>query len=196
MDLRGPAVDPAPMEENSLESEHASEEAAEKWAVLLSQQVAHTLNGFSVAPEPWHGGAGRLTQGTAALQNTVSHTGTPSRVGGKEDGLQSSLSLRVDAGELGEIELFVERTSPGMKVQIGVDGVETERMMLGQRAALERALSALGLRVQGVTVVRTERVGTSLAHHEARRSRQQAAGYTDSSGRDEKTKKTRLNLVG
>jgi hypothetical protein len=73
------------------------------------------------------------------------------------------LALSVDAGELGELSLVVDRTKAGIRVTIGVSDASALQAVGPERAALERALSATGLSIDSVRVVAQNAGGTVLA---------------------------------
>jgi hypothetical protein len=96
------------------------------------------------------------------VQASVSH------VGGRDpaapaDATPGRLITQIEAGELGVIDLVVERTSQGLKITIGVDNAVTAASAELERALLEQSLRASGLTLLSVTILQTSENGTLLA---------------------------------
>lgn len=75
---------------------------------------------------------------------------------------QSPVRLSVNAGDLGEVDIVVDR-SAGMRVIIGLADPNADTALIPELSALQRALEASGIRVASVRTVAQSRVGTVLA---------------------------------
>jgi hypothetical protein len=183
--LELPAQKPEPLE-------HGGEEAAEKWAGLLAASVMAQLP----PPSPPRG----LSQEAPTADTWRSGDGslTPARAAAPEAGsdLSGRIALSVDGADLGELSVLVDRTNQGVRVLIGVQGEHAAAAIDPQTAALVRALTAVGVTVSSVTVVRREPLGTDLAQ----RSQRPPPTADDSSeqhgAHGAKQRKRRINLFG
>ncbi len=113
--------------------------------------------------------------------------------GGDSD-LQS-LALRVNAGDLGEITVVVDRINSSTRVSIGVADARAERALGTERGLLEHALREAGVRVNSIVVVRTALVGTAFANELRNGTRSKDTRRHSEEQGDERPKQ-RLKLIG
>jgi hypothetical protein len=162
-------------------SARAVEERADdpsRWAIALSQAVPPALTrrlGIAEeSSESWQGGVGPLTQPEAP---------PPPQTAKMPE--EKGMLLAFDAGDLGQLKCWLEKTNDGMRVVVGVDGRNALMAAGAEKNALEAALKAAGLPVQSVSVVPLEKLGTVLADGErapdGRVVRRVPAGSRDSS---------------
>lgn len=190
------------------EEERAKKRRPEDWAFALAQSVAAKIppawQPIPESPGGWRGVDNSLT--ARSCDNMLkSEAGAPAagtRVGGatetaSENGDDGRLSLTVDAGELGELSLIVDRTKAGVRVTIGVADQRAVAAVGPERAALERALFKAGLSVESVSVV-AQATGTVFAQTPKARtldSAQRAPNHDESDPHRKRTQR-RLNLIG
>lgn len=181
-------------------TEQRRREEAEKWAQLIAGGVAqaHRTSHPSPAPVPasttgvWRGSDGAMTP-EAAFASTLN--GSAAEEG---DGI-SRIALRLNAGDLGEVALVVERSTGGVRVIIGVDDPHAERAVLPEMRALERALEASGIALASVRIVQGARAGTVLAPSSGKQRPDDPKSSDSPDGPNQATKRRntrRLNLIG
>ncbi len=200
-DVSSGALDPrlAPVDGEALTREDV-EDRATRWA----QALANTLGAPAGVAAP---GVGELTaptrQTTGAGTDAEPVPGTRAAPNGAASGSEGSpsdtqtLSLRVNAGDLGEITLVVDRAISGTRISIGVDNAHAARAFGPERAALQQALEAYGIRVESVVVVNTRQVGTTIAGRvEAASRAKEASKYKEHVGGESSQRKKRLKLIG
>lgn len=193
---------------DQAEEERARTEQCEQWAHLLAQSVVTQIpvNWASEAPSPtaWRTSDSALTpeataprvgEGKTAAANAKA-SGASETAGSGGDGAR--LALSVDAGELGELSLVVDRTKLGIRVTIGVADAAALNAVGPERAALERALAATGLSIDSVRVVAQNSGGTVLAPSQrARTSDPAQRGEQNSQPENSRRRNARkLNLIG
>lgn len=189
--------------------ERGSEEAAALW-VALAQQVTSSQSlplpsldaaaptsgaaalGQNQTPSAWHPSAGVLTPAGAAVGaqgGAPADAQTPER-----------LVLRVDGGNLGELEVTLERQDGGLRVVIGMENQHLVGSVLPDTHALRAALEGAGVNVQSLNVVPASQVGTVLAQRRTSLSGQKpAADESAEQQENEKAQKRthkRLTLIG
>jgi hypothetical protein len=163
------------------EEERARTEHAEQWAHLLAhsvvQQIPVNWAGEASSPNTWRTSDSALTPEAASAQTGEGPKTAPGNAAasgsgeaGGSGGDGARLALSVDAGELGELSLVVDRTKAGIRVTIGVSDASALQAVGPERAALERALSATGLSIDSVRVVAQNAGGTVLAPSQKARS--------------------------
>lgn len=190
------------------ESDRVSDEEAAKWAGLL---VA-SLKAPEPPPSPGLGLAPSLNEqatGTGSSENSrpstaAAQTGsamTQSQIAdtsGVKESVPSRLILNVDSETLGRVQLVVDRDEGGVRVVVGSDPGAQARLSKGKHA-LGEALSAAGVRVNSLKIVSSNEVGTVLAQDLLnKKSRTEPGKKSDTKerGKNEKTKRHNLNLVG
>ena len=174
------------------------EQAAALW-VALAQQVtgvqppslpAAPPNG-SPPPSAWHPSAGDMTPARGAEPTAA---GVPLQPKPAE-----RMTLRVDGGALGELEVTLDRQEGGMRVVIGMENRHLVGAVLPDTAALRAALENVGITVQSLNVVPKSEVGTVLAQRRGSPSGQEADAQPSADQQPETAKKRtykRLTLIG
>ena len=191
---------------DQAEEERARTEQCEQWAHLLAQSVVTQIpvNWASepASPTAWRTSDSALTpeapragEGKTAAA-TAQTSGASDTAGSGGDGAR--LALSVDAGDLGELSLVVDRTKLGIRVTIGVADAAALNAVGPERAALERALAATGLSIESVRVVAQNGGGTVLAPSQRARSSDPAQrGEQNSQPENSRRRNARkLNLIG
>jgi flagellar hook-length control protein FliK len=184
-----------PLEREEPGSAHGSEEAAALW-VALAQQVTQaqtpTLPGGEGDPtSAWHSSAGDLTPAN----------GTSSAAGGApaDSEVSERMVLRVDGGELGELEVTLDREGGALRVVIGMENQHLVSSVLPDAGLLRSALESAGVNVQSLNVVPASEVGTVLAQRRLSSSGPKPVAEQGSQQDPEKAQKRthkRLTLIG
>ncbi|HEY6557944.1 MAG TPA: hypothetical protein VI072_11755 [Polyangiaceae bacterium] len=191
------------------EEERARTEQCEQWAHLLAQSVVTQIP-VNWADEAGSPNAWRTSDSALTLEAPVTKAGEGKTAGaasaqasgagetGGAGGDGARLALSVDAGDLGELSLVVDRTKLGIRVTIGVADAAALNAVGPERAALERALAATGLSIESVRVVAQNGAGTVLApSHRARSSDPAQRGEQNSQSENSRRRNARkLNLIG
>jgi hypothetical protein len=191
------------------EGERATPKRLEEWAAALAQSVSAQIppnwRPLSAPPEGWRTGDKPLTPSAGeAAQPGVSESATAALAESGdaeqpgEGGDGARLSLTVDAGDLGELSLVVDRTSAGVRVIIGVADAGAIAAVGPERAALERALTAAGLSIDSVKVVPQASAGILLAPTpKARMARtNEPRENADEASSNRKRTQRKLSLIG
>lgn len=191
------------------EDERATPKRLEEWAAALAQSVAAQIQpdwrSLAAPPAGWRTRDKALTPGAdESTRAGVSGSATPAAAASGDaeqagDGGQGArLSLTVDAGDLGELSLVVDRTKTGVRVIIGVADAGAIAAVGPERAALERALSATGLSIDSVKVVAQMSTGTVLAPTPKVRTARNAeqADNADEANLNRKRTPRKLSLIG
>ncbi|MCC6903432.1 MAG: hypothetical protein IT377_30960 [Polyangiaceae bacterium] len=187
LDLSTPASD-------ELGAERRRRQEAEKWAHTLAASVASAWPDATECPAEtgtpvhWRPSDGELTPGAGPLARAA---GAPSEDANSE----SPVRVSVNAGDLGEVDIVVDRSAQGVRVIIGLADPNADTAMIPELSALQRALEASGIRVASVRAVAQSRVGTVLAQSKFRVAKGHeplADGEHESRRRSSK----RLNLIG
>lgn len=179
--------------------ERAGEAAAALW-LSLSQRAESVqrlpldlqANSQNETPSAWRGSAGDLTPARGAA---------PSQAAAQSDSPAAErLTLRVDGGELGEVEVTLDRKDGALNVVIGLQNGHLASSVLPDARALRQALEGAGLNVHNLSVVPTSEVGTVLAQRRLSPSGQKpAANPNGSEAHPESTQRhtrKRLTLIG
>lgn len=179
--------------------ERAGEAAAALWLAL--SQRADSVQRLPLelpnaaqtgTPSAWRGSAGDLTPGApSASSSTVASADSPTG---------ERLTLRVDGGELGEVEVTLDREQGALRVVIGLQNSRLLGSVLPDARALRTALESAGLNVHTLSVVPTSEVGTVLAQRRLSPSGQKPAAAPSGSERQpepaQRDKHKRLTLIG
>ncbi|HYQ14833.1 MAG TPA: flagellar hook-length control protein FliK [Polyangiaceae bacterium] len=187
--LRGPSL---PVDRDGVRHERDGEEAAALWVALAQQVTAvHTLPlGDKEPTTAWRPSAGDLTPAPGALAASADAPSEPSAV--------ERMTLRVDGGALGELEVTLERKDGALQVVIGMENQQLVGSVLPDAAALKSALEGAGVNLQSLNVVPKTEVGTVLAQRRLSPTGQNAAGDSATQSDPEARKRThkRLTLIG
>ncbi len=136
-------------------------EQAKRWALVVGAQVSHFLPPASdMETSPWRGGGGDMTPTNGSgIPTGAADSGS----GEAAKNGDSRMILRVDAGDLGEVALLVDRRDGVMRVTIGVQGSAAQAAVEVERGALLQALQNVGIVVGSVNIARGANFGTVLA---------------------------------
>ena len=175
--------------------EPGGEQAAALWVALAQQvqgaQALPSLHNVSEPPSAWRSGAGDMTPAPGAA---------PVAGGAPADAKPAErMTLRVDGGELGELEVTLDRQEGGMRVVIGMENKQLVGSVLPDAAALKSALERAGIHVQSLNVVPQSEVGTVLAQRRLSPSGPKADAATGAEPppeMDPKRTHKRLTLIG
>lgn len=190
------------------DSDRVSDEEALKWAGLLVQSLKApepppALKLGLLAPGKEQGSASG-SKGSSAGANEAPQAGsamTQSQIAdtsGVKESVPNRLILNVDSETLGRVQLVVDRDEGGVRVLVGSDPDAQARLSKGKHA-LGEALSAAGVRVNSLRIVSSSEVGTVLAQDLLNKKSRTEPGKkpdTKERGKNEKTKRHNLNLVG
>jgi hypothetical protein len=70
------------------------------------------------------------------------------------------LTLTITTEALGEVSILIDRADGGVRVVLGVAAQAAETALMPEKMALARALTAVGLTVHSVSIVRQTGLGT------------------------------------
>ena len=156
----GKGLDASNVDRSETERKNTLEQA-KRWALAVSEQLSYLAPVQSeMETSDWRPGAGDMTP----AQMPASAAGTAA--GAADEAAKSDenrVIVRVDAGDLGEVALLVDRKEGAMRVTIGVQGSAAEAAVQIERAALMQSLQSAGIHVDSVNVVRGSNFGTVLA---------------------------------
>lgn len=187
LDLLGPASD-----ERGAERRRRQE--VEKWAHALATSVASALPAAAEGetqvgtPAHWRPSDGELTPGAGTVAGAAA---APS----EDADPQSPVRLSVNAGDLGEVDIVVDRSAQGVRVIIGLADPNADTALIPELSALQRALEASGIRVASVRTVAQSRVGTVLAQSKFRVAKGDPP-VEDEKHESRRRSSKRLNLIG
>ncbi|RYZ09500.1 MAG: hypothetical protein EOO73_04175 [Myxococcales bacterium] len=182
--------------EETTAREQGGEQAAALWVALAQQvqgaQALPVLGGVSEPPSAWRSSAGDMTPAPGAAPAT---SDAPSDAKPAE-----RMTLRVDGGALGELEVTLDRQEGGMRVVIGMENKQLVGSVLPDAASLRTALERAGINVQSLNVVTQSEVGTVLAQRRLSTSEPKpeaapGAAQQDPESAQKRTHK-RLTLIG
>lgn len=169
-------------------------EQAKRWALLVSAPLSHPLPiQNAMETSDWRAGAGDMTPPSTA------GAGSHGISADAKNSHENRLIVRVDAGDLGEVALLVDRTDGAMRVTIGVQGAHAEAAVEVERSALTQALQNAGISVDSVNVVRGSSFGTVLAPPRtstSTRSRENSESTASDNEAERRRLSRKLNLIG
>ena len=192
------------------------DEDRQAWAMALAETVSEHLpaslgaDADWLSPTAWRSSAGQVTgSGRSVERLTHSRGAAGPAPGGKSAAASGSsgaakdsaapMRMRVDAGDLGEISVVVDRAERGLRVVIGVAGQHARAAVEAERAVLMQALRSTGLSIDSVRVAGSRDAGIALARRgEATnaRTQQSAKQYRQGPSRGERKPSKRLDVVG
>jgi hypothetical protein len=143
------------------DQKRSSEEEAARFLQILGEVVQPAL-ALGMGSEPTSGPTAAWRHGDSALTPAAN-----SEISGTSESPEKervdAVTLKVGAGELGEISVTAERGKDGLHLVIGLQTPELLERFMPERMLIVQAMQAQGLSVGSVSVVATERVGTVLA---------------------------------
>ncbi len=146
----------------------------EKWAALIASTVApmpHVppiVPAIRAMPEAWRTDVEALTpdagqsDGTLLARETAELSARAGSTSGDESEL-NRVQVRLNAGELGELSLVVERSVSGLRIQIGAENGGVLSSLVRNSDAMAQALSNIGQPVTSLTFITMDGVGINLA---------------------------------
>jgi hypothetical protein len=152
--------------EERRRAEEVSRWATVVSAAVVSQQRLGVGTGEDGAPANWRQDVGAMTasiDGDSAErpgQFGSRVLGGVSDATGGDSSADSYLQLRVDAGDLGEVALVVERQEGGLRLTVGAASEEAFARFSMEIGAMREALGARGLAVTTLQLVRMDGLGT------------------------------------
>jgi hypothetical protein len=173
-------------------------EQAKRWALAVSEQLSYLAPLQSeMETSDWRPGAGDMTPAQIPAPAAGAAVGTAGETA-KHD--ENRMIVRVDAGDLGEVALLVDRKEGAMRVTIGVQGSAAEAAVQIERAALMQSLENAGIHVDSVNVVRGSTFGTVLAPPPRNSAttdvRENSEGTATDSAAERRRLARKLNLIG
>jgi hypothetical protein len=183
----------------------------EKWAELLAAYAAQATQSAQpvplpvVTPEAWRGDVDALTPEASrseASQAVQELLGQAVRTGSGPDGENelNRIQVRLNAGDLGELSLVVERSLDGLRVQIGAENNEVLSAIAKQSVAMAQSLASAGQSVTSLSFVSMDGLGINLARAKegsGNRARDEASTNTDDESIDQRRRKSRpLDVLG
>ncbi|HEX4474325.1 MAG TPA: flagellar hook-length control protein FliK [Polyangiaceae bacterium] len=153
----GPMDTAAPTSSTEKSAEHTAEQwAAALAASLLVRPTAPRTLGTEPTAAAWRGGDSNLTP--AAKGADAGAANESSEASGTE-----RIAVVVDAADLGQLSIAVDRDGSGVRVQISVGNERAAAALEPERLRLLNALAGSGVNVGSVTIVRAGANGTTLA---------------------------------
>jgi len=197
--------------ETSTQETTPSRRDLEKWAELVAAcatqatQATPLLLSQAFTPEAWRTDVEALTpeipRSEAKLTAQVAleqSMGVNSASNGENE--LDRIQVRLNAGDLGELSLVVERSLSGLRVQIGAENSGVLAAIAEQGAAMAQSLASAGQSVTSLTFVSMDGVGINLARAKeasGNRARGEAAMTNDENSIDERRRKNRqLDVLG
>jgi len=188
-----------------------SQQDLKKWAELVAafatqgtQPVPPQLPP-QATPEAWRADVEALTPSTSrseASQAAQEALGQSLRTsfGSSDESELNRIQVRLNAGDLGELSLVVERSLTGLRVQIGAQNTNVLAEIARSGSAMTQALTTAGQTVTSLTFVPMDSVGINLARAKegsGNKARSEAAMSTDESSNEERRRKNhQLDVLG
>lgn len=198
--------------EPSEATEAPGKKDLERWASAVAGCLVQTVAPAAASgllggtPEAWRPSVEALTPGSCdagtALELARATTASTARDGEVSSSTPGNdrLQVRLDAGQLGEIAVIVEKDQAGVRLLITAANARAVRAISAERQVLQQALQSTGQRIQSLCVVQMDVPGTDLA--EVRSSPGKSAradsepDLTKSPARKRKGKSGRLDITG
>ena len=159
----GKIAAPGPMDaaEPTSYTDRSEQRTAEQWAAayaasLLVRPTAPRILGTEPTAAAWRGGDSNLTP--TAKGADAGPANESSEAPGTE-----RIAVVVDAADLGQLSIAVDRDGAGVRVQISVGNERAAAALEPERLRLLNALASSGVNVGSVTIVRAGASGTTLA---------------------------------
>ena len=178
------------------DQERATKEQIERWAHAV---VPH-LNPPTPPALPtadWRGGVGAMTPPEAPATNGPAAAVTGGEAASPAE--PNRLLVSVNAGDLGELSLVLDRNERGVSLVIGVADAATASRLAGDREALARQLVGSGVSLQSVQIVNQSDVGTVLAPVRTSAKSSVLSNPTESeqaAGKERRRSTRKINVIG
>jgi hypothetical protein len=170
----------------------------EKWAELVALNAAQIQNatpiflGATDTPEAWRTDVEALTPNTGQSEaNLLAKEIASFSVGGpsasSNESELSRIQVRLNAGDLGELSLVIERSVAGLSVRIGAEDSGVLAAIARNGDSLTQALTSIGQTVTSLTFVAMDGVGINLAP--SRMIPSNKTGFKEADGNHDETNK-------
>jgi hypothetical protein len=184
----------------------------EKWAELIALSAAQNQNaapivlGVAATPEAWRTDVEALTPNAGQSEaNLLAKEIAGFSVGGtcapSDESELDRIQVRLNAGDLGELSLVIERSVSGLRVRIGAEDSGVLAAIARNGDSLTQALSSIGQPVTSLTFVPMDGVGINLAP--SRMVPSNKTGFKETDGKNDETDKQqarrktrRLDVLG
>ena len=178
----------------------------ERWAELIAfnatqiQQTAPIVPGTAGTPEAWRTDVEELTPNSGQSEaNLLAKEIADFTVGGNcassSESELNRIQVRLNAGDLGELSLVIERSVAGLRVCIGAEDSGVLAAIARSGASLAQALTSIGQPVTSLTFVPMDGVGINLAPSRMvpsnKTGSKEADGNTDETDKQQARRKTR-----
>ena len=146
----------------------------EKWAELIAISAApvpqspQNIPVMMVTPEAWRTDVETLTpeagrsEGSLLAEETAGLSTAGNCVSSSESEL-NRIQVRLNAGDLGELSLVIERSVAGLRVRIGAEDSGVLAAIARNGDSLTQALTSIGQPVTSLAFVPMDGVGINLA---------------------------------
>jgi flagellar hook-length control protein FliK len=193
----GKGLDASTLDRSETERKNTLEQA-KRWALALGAQLSYTAPAQTdMETSDWREGAGDMTPAQTPAMTGGAPVGDAGEAANTDE---KRMIVRVDAGDLGQVALLVDREKGAMRVTIGVQGSAAEAAVQVERAALIQSLQSAGIHVDSVNVVRGAGFGTVLAppprNSAATEARESSEGTVTDSEAERRRLARKLNLIG
>jgi hypothetical protein len=174
----------------------------EKWAELIAASAMQSANPTRILPvvadmpEAWRTDVEALTpeagssQGTLLARESIGLSTSSYSAAGDEAEL-NRIQLRLNAGDLGELSLVVERSVSGLHIQIGAENIGVLAAIARNSSSMTYALSSIGQPVTSLAFVAMDGLGTVLAPSKGALGNQPNSSKSDGNLTQEKTQARR-----
>ncbi len=174
----------------------------EKWAELIAAAAMQSANPPPALPaavdmpEAWRTDVEALTPEASSSQSTLLAREsitllTDSYSAAGDDAELNRIQLRLNAGELGELSLVVERSVSGLHVQIGAENSSVLAAIARNSSSMTHALSSIGQPVTTLAFVALDGLGTVLAPSKGAPNNQPKSSKSDGNLTEDKTQARR-----
>ena len=190
--------------EPSEATEAPGKKDLERWASAVAGCLVQTVAPAAASgllggtPEAWRPSVEALTPGSCDA-GTALELARDGEVSSSTPG-SDRLQVRLDAGQLGEIAVIVEKDQAGVRLLITAASARAVRAISAERQVLQQALQSTGQRIQSLCVVQMDVPGTDLAQVRSSPGRSARADsepdLTKSPARKRKGKSGRLDITG
>jgi flagellar hook-length control protein FliK len=193
----GNGLDASTLDRSETERKNTLEQA-KRWALALGEQLSYTAPPQTdMETSDWRTGAGDMTPAQTPAAAGGALVGDAGEAANTDE---KRMIVRVDAGDLGQVALLVDREKGAMRVTIGVQGSAAEAAVQVERAALIQSLQNAGIHVDSVNVVRGAGFGTVLAppprNSAPTEARESSEGTVTDSEAERRRLARKLNLIG
>ena len=170
----------------------------EKWAELIAVNAAQIQNvtpivpGMADTPEAWRTDVEALTPSTgqseaSLLAKEIAGFSAGGTFASSNESELNRIQVRLNAGDLGELSLVIERSVAGLSVRIGAEDSGVLAAIARNGDSLTQALTSIGQTVRSLTFVAMDGVGINLAP--SRMIPSNKTGFKETDGNHDRTDK-------